>query len=362
MYKHPKEGDLEEVKIELTNHCLLSCIHCSSNATLGNPVQLTREVVLSLISQASQLHVKSIIFSGGEPLLWPWIAEATRSCNEHHLHSSIYSTGITLKDDGAKQISALSKIGLNSVIFSLYSPFKNQHEEITRKLDSFDKTIAVIQELGEDRVEREIHFVPLKLNYKHFTKLMELASILGITKVSILRFVPQGRGIMLKQSHEMLMQKETAELRKLIVDCKDEYGVKIRLGSPYNILVLNEEVDCVAARKTLCVGPDGNIYPCDAFKNIEPDEIGLEDPFHNIITHSLNECWEKSEYLNTIRRYLTTPFEEPCSSCLYLEKCKSGCLAQKVVAQESIEHGNIAKRADPLCLRNLIGGENASFR
>lgn len=354
MYEYPKEGDLEEIKIELTKDCPLSCIHCSSNASSGNPVQLTREAVLSLVSQAAELHVKSIVFSGGEPLLWPWIVDAVMACNIHGLYSSIYTTGINLTNDGAKEIIELTKNGLDKVIFSLHSPFKNKHEGITKTLGSFDKSVAVMQELGENHIEREIHFVPLKLNYKHLAKLIELAQDLGISKVSILRFVPHGRGIILKKSHEMLMHKETVELRKLILVCKGLYDVNIRLGSPYNILILNEGVDCIAARKTLYIGPNGNIYPCDAFKNIEPAKIGLNDPYNNILKHSLNECWERSEYLNTIRRYLTTPFEEPCSHCFYLEQCKSGCLAQKVIEQESIEDGNIVKRADPLCLRNKV--------
>ncbi len=190
MYKYPKEGDLEEVKIELTKNCALSCIHCSSNASPNNPIQLTREVVLSLVSQAAKLHVKSVVFSGGEPLLWPWIEEAVRSCSILGLHSSIYSTGINRTGNGAEEIMALTKRGLSKVILSLYSPFKNQHEGITRTLGSFDKTVAVMQELGKNHIEREIHFVPLKLNYKHLTQFIELASDLGIPKVSILRFVP----------------------------------------------------------------------------------------------------------------------------------------------------------------------------
>jgi len=356
MYEHPKKGDLKELKIELTKNCPLTCVHCSSNAHSGNNIQLSREAVISLVDQAAKLKVESIVFSGGEPLLWPCLADAVRACSVLGLQSSIYSTGINLTDDGAKEIIALTKYGLSKVIFSLHSPFKNQHERITRKLGSFDKTVTVMQELGKNHIEREIHFVPLKLNYKHLDKLIELAKDLGIPRVSILRFVPQGRGVILKKSHEMLMHKETVELRKLILACRKHYDVNIRLGSPYNILLLNKDVECIAARKTLYIGSNGNIYPCDAFKNTEPEEIGLNDPYHNILEHSLNECWERSEYLNTIRRYLTTPFEEPCSHCLYLEQCKSGCLAQKVIEQESIEDGNIVKRADPLCLRNLVGG------
>jgi radical SAM protein with 4Fe4S-binding SPASM domain len=356
MYEHPKEGDLEEVKIELTKNCPLACIHCSSNASSGNPVQLTREVVISLVNQAAELRVKSIVFSGGEPLLWPWIDAAVNACATHNLRCSLYSTGINLNNDGAREISSLAKHGLNKVIFSLHSPLKEHHEEITRKIGSFDKTLAVMQATDNWDIEKELHFVPLKRNYKKLVKLIELAKNAEISKVSILRFVPQGRGTMLKKSREMLMQEETMELRSLILDCMERYDVKIRLGSPYNIMMLNKDVDCIAAWRTLCINPHGNIYPCDAFKNIEPEEIGLNDPYNNILSHSLRECWEKSEYLNAIRHYLTTPFEEPCSSCSHLEHCKSGCLAQKVIEQESIENGNIAKRPDPLCLRNLIGG------
>ena len=362
MYEYPKAGDLEEIKIELTKDCPLSCIHCSSNASSGNQLQLTREVVLSLLNQASELEVKSIVLSGGEPLLWPWITDAVKACSTLGLRSSIYSTGINLTDDGAKEIVALTNHGLSRVIFSLYSPFKPQHEGITRKSGSFDKTLTVMQELGKTRIEREIHFVPLKVNYKHLAQLIELAKDSGISKVSILRFVPQGRGVVLKKSREMLTHKETVELRKLILNCREHYDIEIRLGSPYNILLLNDEIDCIAARKTLCIGPNGNIYPCDAFKNIEPSEIGLDDTYHNILEHSLGECWTQSKYLNTIRRYLSTPFGQPCAHCLYLKHCKSGCLAQKVIEQESIEDGNIIKRPDPLCLRNLIGDQHALYR
>ncbi len=355
VYAYPEESDLKEIKIELAKSCTLSCVHCSSDASPGNPVQLTREIVLSLVRQAAELQIKSIVFSGGEPLLWPWITDAVKECSIHGLESSIYTTGINLEGNGAEEIFSLTKHALKKAIFSLYSPFKIQHERITRVLGSFDKTIAVMQELEKNHIEREIHFVPLKLNYKQLPEFIELAKDLGIQKVSILRFVPQGRGIILRNSHEMLMHEETMELRKLVFDCRKRYDVDIRLGSPYNMLILDNGVECNAAKTTLCIGPTGNIYPCDAFKNIGSAEIGLNDSFGNILEHSLSKCWKQSKYLDTIRHYLTTPFEEPCSHCSLLHQCKSGCLAQKVIDQECVEDGKIRKRADPLCLKNLIG-------
>jgi radical SAM protein with 4Fe4S-binding SPASM domain len=355
MYEHPKEGDLEEIKIELTRKCALSCIHCSSNASSNNPLKLSNEPVLSLIHQAASLHVKRIALTGGEPLLWAGIEDAIKTCKLNGLSSTIYTTGICIEEDGAEKIQTLAELGLNRVIFSVYSNEKNHHEDITRTLGSFDKTISTLKKIKSLNIKREIHFVPLKANYQQLTSVVELCKSLEIPTLSILRFVPQGRGVMLKNSHEMLMHIETVELRKLVQN-QHSNGVKIRLGSPYNILLMNNDDECITAQKTLSIGPDGNIYPCDAFKNIEPCEIGLRDPYNNILNNSLKACWDKSHYLNSIRRYLTTPFEEPCKNCVYLEQCKSGCLAQKVIAQESIENGNIMKRPDPLCIKDFIGG------
>jgi radical SAM protein with 4Fe4S-binding SPASM domain len=356
LYEHPKDGDLKEIKIELTKKCPLSCIHCSSDASSENTLQLTLDSVLTLINQAAALHVQSIAFSGGEPLLWPWLKETIKACKSLGLHCSLYSTGINSTNDGTEEIIELSRYGLNKVIFSLYSPDKILHESITRISGSFEKTLFAIQGLKNININKEIHFVPFKMNYHQLNELVELSKTSGISQISILRFVPQGRGVLLKQSHEMLMHSETIELMKMVRKIQNKNGVVVRIGSPYNILLLNRNIDCITAQKTLSVGPNGNIYPCDAFKNIEPNEIGLHDSYNNVLKRSLKECWEKSAYLNAIRHYLTTPFEEPCINCVYLEQCKSGCLAQKVIEQESIENGYIAKRADPLCLRSLIGG------
>lgn len=158
----------------------------------------------------------------------------------------------------------------------------------------------------------------------------------------------------------MLNDKETVELRDLLLNNRNPKGVEIRVGSPYNILMINDDVECTAARNTLSIGPNGNLYPCDAFKNIEPSHLDVKDEYNNIHYHALQQCWYNSYYLNAVRRYLSAPFGPPCAECRYLEWCKSGCLAQKVIEQESILNGNIMKMPDPLCLASLIGEINAS--
>lgn len=291
--------------------------------------------------------------------MWPWLSDAVCVCAQHNLRCCIYTTGID-RGDGAQKIATLAKQGLHKVVFSLYSPYKEYHEQVTTKAGSFDKTVSAIATTKDNDLDTEIHFVPLKRNYRHLEELVKFAAENGVPRVSILRFVPHGRGVVLKGSQEMLRQNESLELRNLISKCRQSCCVQIRVGSPYNILLLEGDVDCNAARQTLIIGPNGNLYPCDAFKNIEPSDIGLDDPYSNIMGYSLRQCWENSQYLNAIRRYLSTPFEEPCSACEHLKWCKSGCLAQKVIDQESILGGSIAKKPDPLCLKKYFGGSHAS--
>lgn len=362
MYEPPQEGDLEEIKIEVTRDCPLACIHCSSYASAGNIRQLTKDIVLSLIDQAAEMRVTSVVLSGGEPLLWPWLGDATNRCATKGIRCTLYSTGINRTGDGGKELIMLSRNGLSKVVFSLYAPQKEIHEQITTKSGSFGETVSALEITKGSKLEREIHFVPIKRNYKYLGKLVEFAEKSGVAKVSILRFVPHGRGEIMKGSREMLMPEETVELRDLIVGCRQRYQVTIRVGSPYNILMLNRHVDCNAAQRVLIILPNGNIYPCDAFKNIEPANIDIDDQYNNILVHSLKECWWNSKYLNAIRGYLSTLFGQPCASCSDLEWCKSGCLAQKVIDQEFILGGKIIKRPDPLCLKNLIGGQHVEGR
>lgn len=131
LYAPPQDGDLTEIKIEVTRDCPLGCIHCSSNASAGNPLQLSRESVLSLVSQAAEMKVKSIVFSGGEPLVWPWLRDAVSECANRKLGCSIYSTGIDRQGE-VSQIGLLAERGLGRIVFSLYAFRKEDHEWVTK--------------------------------------------------------------------------------------------------------------------------------------------------------------------------------------------------------------------------------------
>jgi radical SAM protein with 4Fe4S-binding SPASM domain len=300
-----------------------------------------------LLHELIILGVEEVTFSGGEPLVYPFIEEVISECSKLGLQTTIYSTGINsmgINKINYRFIESLKYTGLNKIIFSLYSDKEKVHEQITRVRYSLKSTLHAVEVSLACNLEVEFHFIPLRPNFRSISGIIALARDYGIKKVSILRFVPHGRGILLKNIYS-LNRVENLELRNIILKLREEESVSIRLGSPYNILLLEEDVYCSAGIDRLIINPQGSIFPCDAFKNIFPNHIGVPDNYNSIMDDSLIEVWNKSNYLNKIRTFLAKEFNEPCYSCKYLERCKSGCLAQKVIKNNSLKVD-----IDPNCL------------
>lgn len=80
---------LEELKIEVTYKCPLSCVHCSSNAGASNDLNISEAKCLEIIHQAKEMGVKEIAFSGGEPLIWSGLSNCIRLCTKYGISDSV---------------------------------------------------------------------------------------------------------------------------------------------------------------------------------------------------------------------------------------------------------------------------------
>jgi radical SAM protein with 4Fe4S-binding SPASM domain len=331
---------LTEIKIEVTYQCRLSCIHCSSDALLSHPSTMSASDCTKIIQEAADVGVKNIAFSGGEPLLWEDLSNSVYLANKYNISTTLYTTGNV--HDFKNIIITLKNSGLNKAIFSLFGATPQDHQAITRVSGSFSNTINAIRTSSTNNIQTELHFVPLKSNYRLLADIVELASSLGVKRISVLRFVPQGRGALLQK--DILSKDENLELKRQIEYLRAK-GYDIRTGSPYNFLLLNENPKCTSGFDKIIVDPESNIYPCDAFKQIKAKELVGNDAYSNLKLYSLKDCWFLSPFLKAVREYLSTPFEEPCVNCRFLRKCLSGCLAQKV-----IQNASLKKSKDPSCI------------
>ncbi|VBB07102.1 radical sam [Lucifera butyrica] len=341
----PGELRLDELKIEVSHRCPLECIHCSGDAGESCVREMTLNDCERIIREAHGLGVSKLVLSGGEPLFWESLETVVEQASHFGMYTSIYSSGFV--PNIRKKLSVLAELGLNRIIFSLHGAGATVHEWVTRKKGSFDSTLEASKEAISQGLETEFHFVPLKHNYMELQAICELAATLGVKKVSVLRFVPQGRGSNLRR--HMLNQLQNIELRNLILTLRKS-GYEVRTGSPYNFLRLSNDPHCYSGQDRLIVLPDLRIHPCDAFKQVQAEEIVGTSEYSCLDKFSLKDCWEKSPFLNAVRNHVRESFNEPCISCGYLPCCGSGCVAQKV-----IEYGKLVHVPDPMCLQDTGG-------
>ena len=340
MKYHKPPWVLREVKIEVTHRCPLVCIHCSSDATPECDRTMDKDDCLRIINEAIKMKVVDIVFSGGEPLLWDGLEEVIDIAIRGGVNVVLYTSGNV--DNISAKLALLKKTGIKKIVFSIFGATARVHDTITRAEGSFEKTIKAITAANAERFYTELHFVPLLINYTELIEIGKVSEKYRVSRISILRFVPHGRGQLIKNF--VLNQYQNNKLKQMILKLRNN-GLDIRTGSPYNILMLNEQPECCAAIDRLSIGPDLRIYPCDAFKQIKAEEIVGSLDFSVLQGFSLKECWNKSPFLEAVRTYLTTDFVDPCRSCKELEKCLSGCLAQKVIAT-----GDMRKQPDPMCM------------
>lgn len=341
---HKPPFRLKEIKVEVTQRCNLQCIHCSSEGTSSHPIAMRFDKAVAILKEAADMGVTEVAFSGGEPLLWPQLDAAISKASASGMEVLVYTSGNV--DDPRPAMAMLAENRTRRVIFSVFGTEDKVHDSITRVDGSLEKTLAAVDEAIRAGLEVEFHFVPMRINYKQLPGVIVLGQEKGAKCVSVLRFVPHGRGR--SRSELALTHEQNLHLKLMIEDGRKR--MEVRTGSPYNFLLVNETPRCFAAVNRLTISPDLRIYPCDGFKNICAERIAGTDEFSQLDRWTLAECWQNSPYLKRVREYLTTPFGEPCAGCRLLESCVSGCLAQKVIV-----HGHLAKSPDPMCLLSSPG-------
>src|SRR6266581_8387248 len=209
---------LKELKLELTQQCPLACVHCSTESHRKRTSALTGETVIRLLREGSRLGLEKVVFTGGEPLLVPYLLQAIRESSTLKIQSSLYTCGAAdfdLNPLTAETAMALAGAWWGKFIFSLYSHRAEVHNSVTR-YQSFRTTIAAMQAALTTNVGVEIHFVAMRRNFRDLPDLAEAAAGWGVRRLSVLRFVSHGRATNIAH-REDLTAEEMRELRDSII-------------------------------------------------------------------------------------------------------------------------------------------------
>jgi len=328
-------------------------MHCSTDSHRQRTSGLSEPAILQLLAEAAQLGAKKVAFSGGEPLLVPFLPKLLSAASSLGIRSSVYTCGAVDNDLTPLSVNTaiqLRQSGLDRLILSVYSADPELHNSITR-YRSFGTTVLALQNAMAADLSVEIHFVAMRRNYRALSKLVDEAGRWGVKRISVLRFVPHGRGKSIAEREDLTVD-EMRELRTLILAAREKHPeMNIRAGSPYNILGIGH-TPCDAAQEVLVVNHRGEIFPCDAFKNVSV----TDEQYGNVLQSSLQSVWQRSRFLNMVRSELDAGPGPVCGSCDEFSGCQSGCLAQKVIR----DGWGANAVPDPSCLVQIAGVQTTS--
>ena len=316
---------LKDLCFEIIQKCPNECVFCSSNANISKKCKIEFDDFKRVIDYFIENDgIEEISISGGEPFLHPDLFKMVAYCKNNGIRTVIFSSGVKkrcnpsseeikyLEDERDKKIALVRENNSDdermiSYINKYYDMFINPSKFscISKEEFEFLKSIGVDKIvfdyqaddgdidnylMGRSEIIREcelsslynasvvginidVHFVPMKPNYKEIKDILETLELLKIPNISILKFVPQGRG-MDNKDKLFLTNEELLEFDKILKDSCKNYSGTVRIGIP-----LNEDNThkCNAGLEKLDIRYDGIILPCPAFKDTNIcDKYGIK--------------------------------------------------------------------------------------
>lgn len=311
---------LFEVTIEVTQRCPNECIYCSSWSSPDKTEALDFDTICQCVDDAATLGAQQINISGGEPLLRTDIATIADYIHKKGLKIRLYCSGIYY--DGAYHTMPLELLEsirgkVDVIIFNYESSSPELYAQI---MGATPGNLALLEETIKNAIQLgitvEAHIVPMKCNFRQIPVTLERLYAMGVSNVSLLRLVPQGR-VDENENLVILSDEEQRELKSMIAELSQKYdGNRLRLGKPYRSEMYTT---CNTGTVRLAVRYDGYVFPCGAFKDgMEVFEGCRPD---NVKEKRLADIYEKSAYIIKVREGLAEYYEgdviEPCYGQYY---------------------------------------------
>lgn len=320
---------LKDLCFEITKQCPNNCLFCSSCSSYDASTMIDFDLFKKTIDHFISLGgIEEISISGGEPFLHPDLFKMISYCKEHNIRTVLFTSGIkrnhslsteeldslteTLKkkyqeyarqgmsEEKCRQLfnkeleiytgsaqsfsgitteemQRLKDLGLDKIVFDFQSGDPENYNQIMGTKNYFTYLSSSLVKATCAGLETDVHFIPTKINYKQLPEIIELLNIVDCPNLSILNFVPQGRGKE-NQSVLELSSEELDEFIQIYETSNQSFKGNIRIGIP---LIQNDTHLCTAGLSKLVIKYDGTVLPCPAFKEYPLETLnahGIKTP------------------------------------------------------------------------------------
>jgi radical SAM protein with 4Fe4S-binding SPASM domain len=300
--------------LAVTFGCQNNCVHCYA----GGPhetEELTTDQWKKVIDKLHGIGVFILTFTGGEPTLREDLPELLLHAQNKGAVTGLITNGRRLKDKA--YMEQLEKAGLDFVQVTLESHKAQIHDQMTAEKGSWKETVAGIKNALQTKVYVTTNTTLSKYNASEFLQTMDFIKDLGVGAFGCNSLIHSGKGN--EVSEEFSLPLETLnELLPQIREKANQLGLKFLWYTPtqycrFDPVKLGLGVkSCSAANINMCVGPNGDVYPCQSYF----ESLGnlLKDDWQSIWNNPLSIKLRNREYV-----------EPKCKDCPQLQICGGGC-------------------------------------
>jgi len=246
------------LRVSLTPRCNLRCFYCHSEGECNPDNEMTSEEIGQILETAHHFGMKSIKFTGGEPLLRNDLCDIVSSVPEE-MESSLTTNGTLL----AAKAEGLFKAGLSRVNISLDTLRPDRYKEITGR----DLLAQVLK--GIDAA-LETGLTPVKLNVVILAGINddEIDDFIAFARDRdhlILQFIELMEDFRDCPYHKDLrpMEEELSRTSKTIITRRMHHRKKYCIdGAEIEIVRPQHNTEFCAHCNRLRVTSDGKLKPC----------------------------------------------------------------------------------------------------
>ena len=253
---------LNDLCFEIIRACPNNCLFCSSSSTSYESEMISYNLFCKTIDRFITLGgITELSISGGEPLLHPDLLAMINYVKSLNIKVILYTSGIYKSKDNytsipEELINTLKESALDKIIFNLQTIKEDNYNYLTGTKNFLPFVLESIAKARDADIATEIHFIPLKINKNDLEDIL----LLGVERVSLLRFIPQGRGFI--NAKELMLSGY--ELQRFMEKTYCYQGIRKGVH-----LQEKDTHKCSAGLGKYLIRSDGHILPCAAFKDTD---------------------------------------------------------------------------------------------
>ncbi|MDY2959831.1 MAG: radical SAM protein [Hornefia sp.] len=299
-----EKNQIYSATFELTYDCNERCIHCYANFPTEekNVNVVSLQKYKSVIDELYAMKCLHLAFTGGDPFLYEDFFEVFKYSRSKGFVCDIFTNGLYLYNN-SKTLDEILSLRPRAFYISLYGSNPETHDYITNVVGSFKKTTEVIKKIKAAEIPVVLNVMVLNTNCHDVQGIMALAEELGVDYRISISVINRNDGDATPNNYRVKDTETIGNILRIV-------NKKLYSMDKESTVYTRGEYMCGAGVTSLCISPDGTVFPC----------VSLKNPLGNIYEDSLTACWN-GEPRKKLRDSLKWEKTKECYNCKYSEVC-----------------------------------------